>query len=67
MSKLVISVGMELTVTGWGIWSDSWVGLTLIFDVPPSCPAAQPVLPISHQPKQNQAEGEQPKSKSTQH
>ena len=34
-----------------------WVGLTLICYVPPSCPAAQPVLPISHQPKQNQAEG----------
>ena len=31
--------------------------LTLIWDVPPSCPAAQPVLPISHQPWQNQAEG----------
>ena len=28
------------------------------YDVPPSCPdAAQPVLHISHQPKQNQAEG----------
>ena len=26
-------------------------------DVPPSCPPVQPVLPISHQPKQNQAEG----------
>ena len=35
----------------------AWVGLTLIWDVPPSCPAAQPVLPISHQPRQNQAEG----------
>ena len=34
-----------------------WVGLTLIGDVPPSCPGAQPVLPISHQPRQNQAEG----------
>ena len=28
----------------------SWVGLTLIGDVPPSCPT-------SHQPKQNQADG----------
>ena len=37
-------------------WQTS-VGLTLIWDVPPSCPAAQSVLPISHQPRQNQAEG----------
>ena len=29
----------------------------MIWDVPPSCPGAQPVLPISHQPRQNQAEG----------
>ena len=29
----------------------------MIWDVPPSCPAAQPVLPISHQLRQNQAEG----------
>ena len=28
----------------------------MIWDVPPSCPGAQPVLPISHQPRQNQAE-----------
>ena len=33
------------------------VGLILIYDVPPTCPAAQPVQPTSHQPKQNQAEG----------
>ena len=31
-------------------------GLTLIWDVPPSCPAAQPLLPNSHQPKQNWAD-----------
>ena len=30
---------------------------TMVWDVPPSCPAAQPVLPISNQPNQNQAEG----------
>ena len=30
--------------------------LTLIWDVPPSCPAAQPLLPNSHQPKQNRAD-----------
>ena len=43
-----------------GTWPISWrslVGLTLIWDVPPPCPPAQPVLPISHQPRQNQAEG----------
>ena len=41
--------------TGWYyIWSDSYVGLTLKSDVhvPPPCPLAQPVLPIS---LQNQA------------
>ena len=43
--------------TGWPISCRTWVGLTLIWDVPPSCPAAQPVLPIFHQPRQNQAEG----------
>ena len=46
--------------------SISWptsVGLTLIWGVPPSCPAAQPVLPISHQPRQNQAEGGTAKNK----
>ena len=32
-----------------------WVDFDL--DVPPCCLAAQPVLPISHQPRQNQAEG----------
>ena len=34
---------------------DSWVGLT--YDVLLYCPDAQPILPTSHQPKQNQAEG----------
>ena len=33
-----------------------WVLLTLIWDVPPSCPVAQPLLPNSHQPKQNWAD-----------
>ena len=50
---------------GWGICSGSLVGLTLFYGVPPSCPAAHPVLPISHQPRENQAE-EQQKSKTTQ-
>ena len=31
--------------------------LTLNWDVPPYCPLAQPVLPLSHQPRQNQADG----------
>ena len=35
--------------TGFSIWSDSWVGLTLIGDVPPSCPLAQPV-PAQEEP-----------------
>ena len=45
-------------------WQTS-VGLTLIWDVPPSYPAPQPVLPISHQPRQNQAEGGTAKIKVT--
>ena len=28
----------------------------MIWDVPPACPAAQPVLPISHQPRHNWAD-----------
>ena len=43
-------------------WRTS-VGLTWIWDVPPSCPSAQPFLPISHQPRQNRAEGETDKIK----
>ena len=43
--------------TGRPISWRSLVGLTLILDVPPTCPAAHPVLLISHQPRQNQAEG----------
>ena len=34
----------------------SRVGLTLIYDVPPSCPLAQPLLSIIYRPKQNQTE-----------
>ena len=40
--------------TGWAICSDSRVGLTLISDVPQ---LAQPILPISYQPKQIQEDG----------
>ena len=29
----------------------------LLSDVLPSCPAGKPLLPISHQPRQNQADG----------
>ena len=36
------------TTTGWSMWSDSWVGWTLIWYVPLSWPLAKPVLPISH-------------------
>ena len=48
------TIAPRLEVSEWGIFSDSWGWLTLIYDVPPSFPAAQP---ISHQPKQNQVEG----------
>ena len=44
------------TSTGWSFWSDSWTGLTLICHILPSCLLAQPVLPISHEPKQNLVE-----------
>ena len=42
--------------TGWPISWWTWIGLTLTWDVPPFCPAAQPLLPNSHQPKQNRAD-----------
>ena len=29
------------------------VGLTLIWDIPPSCPVTQPILPNPHLPRQN--------------
>ena len=50
------------TARRWSISSDSWAGLTLVYDVPPSCPAAQPLLPTAHQLKQNLAEGGTAKS-----
>ena len=53
-----ISKNIYMASTGWFIWSDSWVGLTSGWNVPPSCPLPQQVLPIYHQPKQNQADGE---------
>ena len=31
--------------------------LTWFYDIPASCPAAEPLLPISHKSRQNQAEG----------
>ena len=42
--------------TGWPISWWTWVGLTLIWDVPLSCPPAQPLLLNSNQPKQNRAD-----------
>ena len=32
-------------------WSRAWVGLTVILNVPPPCPAAMPILPDSHLPQ----------------
>ena len=52
-NKLIVLISKY--ITGWAICSDSWVGSPLIYDVLTSCPAVRPVLPISHQPKQNQA------------
>ena len=40
----------EVRSTGWAISSHIWVGLALIYDDPPSCIAAQPILQISHKP-----------------
>ena len=36
--------------------SETWVGLTLIWGIPPSSPAAKPHLPNSHQPITNWAD-----------
>ena len=48
---------MSTFYTGCVITSRTFVGLTLISDFPPSCSLSHPVLPISHQPKQNLADG----------
>ena len=50
----------------FGLRPSDWVGLTLIWDVYPSCQPAQPLLPISHQPRQNYHRVELDKSKSAQ-
>ena len=56
MAWYLLGNSLEKSVfTGWSMWSDSCVGLTLICDVPLSYQVVQPVLPISHLPKQNQA------------
>ena len=47
-----VSYRCFLLCTGCPSRSRTLVGLTLISDVPPPCPLAQPVLPIFHQPKQ---------------
>ena len=49
-------VGFHRNCTGGHSWSLTWVGLTLIWMYHPSCPAALPILPFSHQPKQGQAD-----------
>ena len=52
---------MRLTVTHINRASHFYVDLGWVdfdFCVPPSCPAAQPLLPNSHQPKQSQADSE---------
>ena len=51
-----MTCNMQCT-TGWSIWLNNWVGLTLIYEAPSSCPVSLPLQPTSHQPKQNQAEG----------
>ena len=58
----------ESPCTGCTISLKTWLQLTFIWDVPPSCPPAQPLLPISNQPTQNYCRQrvEQHKSKSTQ-
>ena len=43
-------------ITGWPITSRTWVGSTLVCIFHSSWPPALPILPISHQPKQNQAD-----------
>ena len=49
--------------TGRSIWSRTWVGLTMILTVPPPCPAAVPILPVSHLPQQNAADSGTAKNK----
>ena len=51
-----LHIQKKITHGGPSIWSDSWIRLTLIYDVPLVYPLVQPVLLISHQPRQNLAE-----------
>lgn len=53
MCNFLYNISLE-TYTGWVIWSNIWVWLTLIYDFSLACPIAQPLLPNSLQPKQNQ-------------
>ena len=48
--------GESANNTGCPICPETWVGLTLILDVPPCFLAAQPILPKSNMPKQNWAD-----------
>ena len=47
--------------TGCPMCSRTWVGLTLICEFHPTCLAGQPLLPNSHQPRQNLADSGTPK------
>ena len=47
---------LEFRPTGWLWWSGTLVGLTLIWDVPPSNPTIMPDQPNFHLPKQNSAD-----------
>ena len=64
-SRMSLGTWISEQYTWCSIWSDSWVWLTFFCAVSPSCPLAQSVLPISHQPTQKLAECGTEKSDST--
>ena len=47
---LALVVLFQSDIAGYPICLRTWVGLTLIWDVPPSCPVAQPILHNSQLP-----------------
>ena len=53
-----LSTGLSEVSEGFLVQGDlaTWVGLTLIWMFHSFCPATQPILPNSHQPKQNRAD-----------
>ena len=61
---LKFNIHVNMSRVGYLLGLDSWVDFDP--EVPPYCMAAQPVLPISHQPKLNQAAGGTAKFQSTQ-